>query len=314
MKFNPVFPSDYQRLKCYARNQCHPLCVYSLPCALVWYNAHYHPVAAEQEGLLLVAGNFPAAPQRNHLILPFVPKSNPHLVPERLWQLAQNAGYSQYCSVPQTYLSEFPRDSISRWFHVSRQKEFDDYVYRQSDLAKLRGNRYAKKRNLINQFQRDYLDTERVTLEAICESNSSECLDFLEQWCAERDCAPEDNLDLACEKDAATHMLNHIELMDVQGLLARVDGQVQAFAVGARLTATMGVLHFEKAASDIKGLYQYFDRECARRLFAGYDTINKESDMNEPGLARAKKSYHPIYRVRAYKLQLKESPSLRPAP
>ena len=305
MKFTPIYPSDYSRLKGYARNQVHPLCVYSLPCLLVWYNSHYHPVAAEHEGLLLVAGEYFAAPHKSHLILPFVPHGDPQLPPDRLWQLAQQAGYSQYRWVPHTYLDYFQRSSISRWFHISRQKEFDDYIYRQSDLAQLRGNPYAKKRNLINQFQRDYLASKRSAVEAICESNAAECLEFLDEWCAERDCAPENNLELACEKDAATHMLNHIGQMDVRGLLARVDSRVQAFAVGARLTATMGVLHFEKAASTIKGLYQYFDQECARRLFADCDTINKESDMNIPGLARAKKSYHPIHRVRAYKFMLK---------
>lgn len=304
MKFEPIFPADFNRLKRYTRNQPHKLCVYSLPCALVWRNDQYHPVAAEKDGLLLVAGRFPDQPQKNHLILPFAPGQG-LLNPEQLWQLAREAGYSQYHSVPQGYLDQFPGDSLAPWFQVTPIEDYDDYIYRQSDLAELRGNRYAKKRNLINQFQRDYLDPGRVTLEAMHGDNTAECLDFLEEWCAERDCSPEDNLDLACEKAAATHMLTNFELMDVQGLVARVDGQIQAFAVCARLTADMGALHFEKAIGSIKGLYQYFDRECARRLFTSSQYINKESDMGVPGLAKAKKSYHPIGMIRAYTLQVK---------
>ena len=308
MKFEPIYPADYRRLKPYARNQPHQLCVYSLPCVLVWRNEHYHPEAAELDNLLLVAGRFPGEPRKNHLILPFAPQQGP-IPPEHLWHLARAAGFHQYHSVPQTYVDRFAADGLSRWFDVRRQNAFDDYIYRQRDLAELRGNRFAKKRNLIHQFQREYEDTGRVSLEALQARNRSECLDFLEEWCLERDCAPQDNLELACEKQAATHMLNEFEHMEVQGLVARVDGEVQAFGIGTRLTVEMGVLHFEKAAGGIKGLYQFFDRECARRLFADSLYINKESDMGVPGLAKAKKSYHPAYQVKAYTLQLKSPAS-----
>ena len=305
MKFSPVYPTDFKRLQAYTRNQPHEICVYSLPCALVWRNDQYHPLAAEWEGMLLVAGNYPETPHKNHLILPFAPQG-PEMDPGMLRDIARKAGFRQYGSVPQAYLDYYTPEKIAAWFEISRQEELDDYVYRQSDLAELRGNRYAKKRNLINQFQRDYLTHNRVTIETIDSTNQLECLDFLEEWCAERDCSPEGNLELACEKEAARQMLTYIEEMAVTGLLARVDGRVRAFAVGARLTATMGVLHFEKALSVYKGLYQYFDRECARRLFADVEYINKESDMGEPGLAKSKKSYHPVGQVRAYQLQLKD--------
>ncbi|RPJ82238.1 MAG: DUF2156 domain-containing protein [Deltaproteobacteria bacterium] len=71
------------------------------------------------------------------------------------------------------------------------------------------------------------------------------------------------------------------------------------------MTDSIGVLHFEKAFAAINGMYQYFDRECARRLFQKYAYINKESDMGIPGLAKAKKSYYPVMREKAYKLVLK---------
>jgi hypothetical protein len=218
--------------------------------------------------------------------------------------LALDAGYSLYHSVPQAYLDRYSEDALTRWFRVAPIGAYDDYVYRQGDLAELMGNRYSKKRNLINQFQRDYLDKDRVTLEAMEEAHGPECLEFLEAWCAERDCSPEDNIDLACEKEAAANMLTDFRFMDVQGLVARVDSRIQAFAVGAHLTKDMGVLHFEKAIGSIKGLYQYFDRECARHLFSNFQYINKESDMGVPGLAKAKKSYHPVKQIHAYTLKL----------
>ena len=41
---------------------------------------------------------------------------------------------------------------------------------------------------------------------------------------------------------------------------------MSAFGIGSRLRADMGNLNFEKAFPHVKGLYQFLDRECARRL------------------------------------------------
>jgi hypothetical protein len=68
----------------------------------------------------------------------------------------------------------------------------------------------------------------------------------------------------------------------------------------------MGVLNFEKAHGSIKGLYQFLDNECAKRLFTGYTYINKESDMKLPNLAQSKKSYNPVAIVKSYCLTMRE--------
>jgi len=89
------------------------------------------------------------------------------------------------------------------------------------------------------------------------------------------------------------------------GILIRIGGEVSAFGICSHLTDTMGVLNFEKAYPDIKGLYQFLDNECAKRLFAGYTYINKESDMNIPNLAQSKKSYNPVMMIKSYCLTLR---------
>ena len=81
---------------------------------------------------------------------------------------------------------------------------------------------------------------------------------------------------------------------------------MNAFGISAPLTRDMATLQYEKAFSSIKGLYQYFDNACARMLFNGYTYLNKESDMGIPGLAKAKRSYHPEKIVESVRLTLKE--------
>jgi uncharacterized protein len=97
-------------------------------------------------------------------------------------------------------------------------------------------------------------------------------------------------------------MLENLETLETDGIFIRVDGRVSAFGIASRLTREMGVLHFEKAFASVKGLYQFLDNECAKRLFSKYAFINKESDMNIPGLAKAKRSYHPAMRIKSFRL------------
>jgi uncharacterized protein len=91
----------------------------------------------------------------------------------------------------------------------------------------------------------------------------------------------------------------------MKGILVRIDRRVSAFAISSHLTREMAVLNFEKAYSDIRGLYQYLDHACTRQLFSSYKYINKESDMSIPNLAKSKKSYHPVMRVKSYRFKLR---------
>jgi hypothetical protein len=87
--------------------------------------------------------------------------------------------------------------------------------------------------------------------------------------------------------------------------MVAIDSKVTGFGIGSRLRDDTWVLHFERASAQFKGLYQYLDRECSRRLLPGVTFLNKESDMGDPGLAKAKLSYRPAFRVKSYRLELR---------
>ena len=99
--------------------------------------------------------------------------------------------------------------------------------------------------------------------------------------------------------------LKNMTRLESKGIQVRVDGKICAFGIGSRLNQTTATLNFEKADSGIKGLYQFVDNECARRLFSEFRYINKESDMNIPNLAESKQSYNPILRIPSFKLTLR---------
>ena len=300
MKFTQLTPADFARYHSFFEGQRHELCSYSLSSIIAWSNTEYKPFAAEYDGALIVAAEFETMQKNRHLLLPISPGRM--FTPDELVAVADAAGHSQYWFVPQAYVDQVGADAVADHFDVIHQAAYDDYIYRVQDLAELKGYRYAKKRNLIKQFQRNYVDPGKVAIDPITPDNTDACLTFLEEWCRERDCDADDQVDLSCEKQAAINTLNHLDAFDVRGILLRIDGKVSAFGISAPLTRDMATLQYEKALGSIKGLYQYFDNACAKMLFNGYTYLNKESDMGLPGLAKAKKSYHPVKMVRSVKL------------
>jgi len=295
--------SDYSALKKYFTRQRYNLCVYSLPSIIAWRNEKYMPCGTIENDALIIGAEFTEERDKSHLILPVSPSRE--YAPKELYELAGKLGFQRYWFVTGEYIEKFGKDETESFFRISEQKEYADYVYLKEDLSELKGNRYSQKRNLIHQFERDYTAKDRVETGRIKSDVSLECIDFLEKWCLERNCDSHDNDALACEKEAVINTLRNIDLLDVRGLYLRVDGLMSAFGIASYLTDEMGVLHFEKAFANIKGLYQYFDNLCAKSLFNGFTYINKESDMSMPGLAKVKKSYHPAMMIKSYRLDLR---------
>jgi len=301
MKFTPITLSDFQTLKPYFHDQPHELCSYLLPSIIAWTRDSFEAFQAVFEDMLIISAR---VEDRRCLFLPLAPVDK--LPPDRLLDLAKMTGISTVFPVPDHYLKYYGKKQVAALFRIEEMPKHSDYVYRVEDLAQLKGNKYSKKRNLINQFERRYLNEGRVAVAPITPAETDECLGFLEEWCLTNDCDGKDRDDLACEKEAAKYTLKHLKTFGSKGLLLRIDGEICAFGIGARLTSDVGVLNFEKAFSDIKGLYQYFDRECARQLFPDFQYINKENDMGEPGLRKAKKSYHPARMVKAFQLVVRD--------
>lgn len=303
MTFKSVSVSEYEILKPFFSNHPYHLSIYSLASIISWSYRAFKAYYAIEEGTLIVAGQSEEKPEGRHLILPL--SGGRIFAPSELRDIAVKLGFDRYCYAPGDYLETLDQSALENFFVVEEQREFEDYVYLTDDLTHLRGNKFSKKRNLIHQFSREYLRKDRVAVEAILPEHVEECLQFLEIWCEQHECDEQQHDNLLCEKNAVTITLKNMARLESRGILIRVDGKVSAFGIGSRLNATMAVLNFEKADARIKGLYQFLDNECAKRLFGGFRYINKESDMNIPNLAESKQSYNPVLRVKSYTLGLR---------
>jgi hypothetical protein len=301
MNWKLLEPSDYSVLKPCFRRQPYNLSIYSLLSLIVWNTGPIMSHYTFDGDRLVISSESSINPEDRYLILPLSDRGL--LTPEELHDLAVDHGYRHYRFVPGDYLDMGEIKKARHWFIITEEPEFEDYVYRTEDLSQLKGNRYARKRNLIHQFVRDYDFNGRVMVGALRPADLDACLAFLEEWCTQRQCDLDEGL--ACEKRALIKTLTHMEILESAGIIVRIDGTVSAVAIMSVLNAKMGVLHFEKAFSTIRGLYQFLDNECAKRLFPEYEFINKESDMNIAELAQSKKSYHPVQRIKSYRLTVR---------
>ncbi len=174
-------------------------------------------------------------------------------------------------------------------YRVLEDRDNFDYLYSRHDLAHLPGRKFHKKKNLIRAFESSYAYEGQPLLE----ENLPDALQILDAWRAGR----EDDGDYLAAKEA----LENMEKLQLCGGLYRVDGRPAAYTLGEENALGKSFLiHFEKAVPGYKGLYQFVNQCFARILPDKYETINREQDLGDEGLRKAKLSYQPVGFVKKY--------------
>jgi hypothetical protein len=192
------------------------------------------------------------------------------------------------CNTKDWMQKEFPQ------FNYTPHRDYFEYIYLSSDLADLPGKNYLKVRNYLNKFRKTY----DHSAEPISINNIEETKDFLIRWCEQKGC--QDDPFLMQERQATYHALDDMFELGLEGIVIRVDGQIEAFSIFEEMRSDMAVVHFEKANFDHIGLYQAINNETAKFLKDNYEFINRESDMGVTGLRRAKEKYRPHHMLEIY--------------
>ncbi len=181
---------------------------------------------------------------------------------------------------------------------ISTNPDYYDYVYSYEDLTELKGKKYHGKRNHIARFS----DNE-WSYEEINRSNIEECKLMNEEWCRRNDCI--NNLDKAEEICAVKEGLENFFALGYIGGVLRVNGTVQAFTFGEKASDDTFVVHVEKAFTDFQGTYPMINRQFLLNSVKGFRYINREEDMGEEGLRKAKQSYYPAFMEEKFRVLIK---------
>ena len=183
-------------------------------------------------------------------------------------------------------------------FVVEPRRDHFDYVYRTGDLINLAGGNYQAQRNHINSLAR----THRFRYEPLRAEYLPACLDLSARWCKIKRC--EDDLSLMGEWEAVNAALANFQALQLKGGVILVNDRVEAFTCGELLNQATAVIHLEKAAPELRGLYAVINQQFCRQAWAEVNLVNREQDLGEPGLRTAKMSYHPHHLVEKFRIRL----------
>jgi hypothetical protein len=181
---------------------------------------------------------------------------------------------------------------------IEPTRDHFDYVYRTEDLIKLAGRKYHSKKNHLNRFIRD----QSFSYDSLKQDHLEACSKLVETWCQWHRC--EEDMNLLNEWEAVRQALNHFDNLKIEGGVILIEDKVEAFTLGELLNDQMAVIHVEKANPQIPGLYAAINQQFCERSWQKATYINREQDLGEPGLRKAKLSYHPERLVEKFRVRL----------
>ncbi len=214
-----------------------------------------------------------------------------------LLQHLEKSGISpKIARVPESAIAQIDWDGTGMRADLDRDQS--DYVYLTEDLIKLQGRKYHRKRNHIKQFKEKYsYEYLSLTPEWI-----SECLRLETEWCDLRHCEAVPGL--ANESVAIKETLTHYDQLKMKGGAILINGKLEAFTLGEPLNPETVVIHIEKANPAFEGLYPLINQTFLEKEWSEYLYVNREQDLGEEGLRKAKESYFPNHLIHKYTVAL----------
>jgi len=187
-------------------------------------------------------------------------------------------------------------DSIT----ITENRSHWDYVYSVEELISLKGKKFHKKKNLLNQFKRNY-PYKYESMGPECVEEVLEMQDEWYKWYEENN--PSEAL--KAENHAITRVLHNIDqIKGLMGATLRVEGRVIAYTVAEPLRDDSLVIHFEKGDIRYKGVYQAINQMFLENDAANFINVNREQDLGDPGLRKAKLSYNPSFFLKKFEAVL----------
>lgn len=176
-----------------------------------------------------------------------------------------------------------------------------DYVYAREKLVKLPGTKLYQKRKWIRKFNDRFPHDFKLISEDLIE----ECRKLQIEWCELRECKAVPSLQE--EQAAINEAFDNYSDLRFRGGILYVEGKAVAYTLGELLNSDTVVIHVEKAHTDYPGSYQVINNLFAKNCCEGAEFINREQDLGDPGLRKAKSLYQPDKMVKKFIIYRKNS-------
>ncbi len=190
-------------------------------------------------------------------------------------------------------------------FTFENYRDGADYCYTVEKLSTLAGKKLHAKRNHIHRFEENFPEWR---VEEITPDNLDLCMKIARDWEKEEDEAGLTDWTSEAGEDALRLSVKHYEELGLEGLILYGEDKPLAFTIGQPIGGDTYDVIFEKAYAEVQGAYAMINREFARWVGAHHPEIvymNREDDLGEPNLRKAKLSYKPDLMVEKWLSALK---------
>lgn len=188
---------------------------------------------------------------------------------------------------------------IDEWypgrFEIEFNRDIADYIYESEKLISLSGKKLHAKRNHINKFKATH---ENWSYETMTEDNLEECFQMALKWRNENGC--DEDHEKNAEMCVTLNSLRLFKELELKGGILRINGEIVAFTMGEPMSEDTFVVHIEKAFADIQGAYPMINQQFVINGLEGYTYVNREDDVGDLGLRKAKLSYQPAIMYERY--------------
>lgn len=261
-------------------------CQFTFSNVLLWSRFYKTKFAVIEDMLVFCQGEEYG---RKAFIFP-IGSGDPKPVIDRLMQECEKCGHDFCMYLVNREMFEKLDALYPNKFTFEPNRDLADYIYNRDDLQHLTGKKYQPKRNHINRFKQNNPDW---CYEALTPQNAPDCLAMAKEWAEQNNAAQGGEEDKINEMWVVEQELTNLEQLGLQGGLIRAGGKVVAFTIGEGVCDDTYVSHVEKAFAEIQGSYAIINQQLAEHLPPQYRYINREEDMGEENLRKAKQSYHP---------------------
>jgi hypothetical protein len=194
--------------------------------------------------------------------------------------------------IPEEWLTVFEPDA----FEITYKDGDADYVFTVEKMSTYKGRNLHKKRNLLAQFQKRYRhDALPLTNDRLAQARF-----ILSDWQATSQMNAVDTDYAAC-----LEALDRYDELVLCGGIYFADDEPAGFVLGEEVGDETFVLHFAKARTKFKGVYQYMFNNFAKILPPKYKYLNLEQDLDKENLRVFKSSYLPDLLLRKARVRLK---------
>ena len=194
--------------------------------------------------------------------------------------------------IPEEWLGVFDKNM----FEITLADGDADYVYTVEKMSTYAGRKLHKKRNLLKQFQETY----RHEARPLTNDRIDEARFILDDWLKTSKMITDET-----DFGPCLEALDRYEELVLCGGIYYADTEPAGFVLGEELNEETYVLHFAKARTKFKGVYQYMFNNFAKILPPKYKYLNLEQDLDKENLRVFKSSYVPDALLKKARVSLK---------